>query len=55
MYFVLMILVAFAVAGLVLWLEHRGDPRALEMEYRTPERRKEGSLEIGGRDAPPGP
>jgi hypothetical protein len=35
MYFVLMILIALAAAGLVLFLEHRGDPRVLELEYKS--------------------
>jgi hypothetical protein len=33
MYFALLILIALAVAALVLFLEHRGDPRMLEREY----------------------
>jgi hypothetical protein len=33
MYFAVMILIALAVVALVLFLEHRGDPQALEREY----------------------
>jgi len=33
MIFALIIVVAIAVAGVVLFLEHLGDPKALEREY----------------------
>jgi hypothetical protein len=33
MYFALMILISLAVVALVLFLEHRGDPKMLEREY----------------------
>jgi hypothetical protein len=34
MYFAVMILIALVVVAAVLILEHRGDPRALEREYK---------------------
>ncbi len=33
MFFALMVLLSLAVIALVLFLEHRGDPQALEREY----------------------
>ncbi|HMF55112.1 MAG TPA: hypothetical protein VK619_02020 [Pyrinomonadaceae bacterium] len=41
MIFALIIIAALAVAGVVLYLEHRGDPQTLEREYDSRPRVKD--------------